>query len=54
METEIAFLIPAILDHNFKKAQIFCNSRFFSDLAGKEKIFPVFDLHSCRVHSSVL
>ena len=34
-DTEIAFLIPAIIDQQFKKAQIFCNSRFLSDLVGK-------------------
>ena len=35
MDTEIAFIIPAIVDQKFRKAQLFCNSRFLSDLVGK-------------------
>ena len=35
MEDELSFLLPAILDGNFKKAQIFCNSRHLCDLVGK-------------------
>ena len=37
MADELAFLVPAVLDENFKKAQIFCNSRHLSDLVGKIK-----------------
>ena len=33
--SELGFIIPALMDANFKKAQIFCNSRFLSDLVGK-------------------
>ena len=35
LEDELSFLLPAIVDKNFKKAQIFCNSRHLSDLVGK-------------------
>ena len=37
MDTELAFLIPALVDQNFRKAQIFCTSRLLSDLVGKAK-----------------
>ena len=35
LDTELTFLIPVILDKNFKKCQVFCNTRFLSDLVGK-------------------
>ena len=35
MADDLAFLLPAVLDKNFKKAQIFCNSRHLSDLVGE-------------------
>ena len=35
LEDELAFLIPALMDAKFQKAQIFCNSRFLSDLVGE-------------------
>ena len=36
-EDELAFLIPAMVDGKFTKAQIFCNSRSLSDLVGSLK-----------------
>ena len=35
LEDELAFLLPAVVDKNFRKAQIFCNSRHLSDLVGE-------------------
>ena len=37
MDTELAFLIPALVDQNFKKAQIFFTSRLLSDLVGNAR-----------------
>ena len=34
LEDELSFLMPIIMDQNFKKAQVFCNSRSLSDLVG--------------------
>ena len=36
LEDELAFLLPAVVDTKFRKAQIFCNSRHLTDLVGKE------------------
>ena len=38
LDTELAFLLPALVDQNFQKAQVFCTSRSLSDLIGKVDI----------------
>ena len=59
MDTELAFLIPALVDQNFKKAQIFCTSRFLSDLVGNvkaidEELFTIiYILYSIMDHKRV-
>ena len=59
MDTELAFLIPALVDQNFKKAQIFCTSRLLSDLVGKikaidEELFIIIQIfHSIMDHKRV-
>ena len=35
MHKELSFIIPAVLDKNFAKCQVFCVSKILSDLVGR-------------------